>query len=145
MVRILPKQIFDQTDVNPEAICVRIVDPDQRHNEDVSGYKDEIRLEFWDIEEVVGNYFPINEFQAKELYKFLKKNCGAPLVVHCMAGVSRSNTVGTFYAQVILKDEALASVLASDQTKIINFAVWDALKNEAIKDNNFDFPFQNKD
>jgi len=141
-VHIMSKRQFDETPANPEAIAIRIIDPEQEVHSDISGYKDEIKLAFWDIEEPIGRFNIITDEQAKQLYDFMMKHKDEQhLVVHCMAGISRSNTVANFFAYHIAKDDYWASKLASDPTKAINFAVWDALKEQAIVDNNWHIPF----
>ena len=141
-IKILSKKQFDNTEPNPEAIAIRIIDPEQEVHSDIHGYKDEIKLAFWDIEKSSGKYSIITEQQANELYQFMKKHKDIDhLVVHCMAGISRSNTVATFFATHIAKDDYIALQLANDRTKMINYAVWDALKNQAIADNNWHYPF----
>ena len=141
-IKILSKRQFDNTESNPEAIAIRIIDPEQEVHSDIHGYKDEIKLAFWDLEEPIGRFSIITEQQANELYQFMKKHKDIDhLVVHCMAGISRSNTVATFFAAHIAKDDHIALQLANDTTKAINYAVWDALKNQAIADNNWHYPF----
>ena len=141
-VKVLSKRQFDITEPNPEAIAIRIIDPEQEIHSDILGYKDEIKLAFWDLAEPFGKYGVITEQQAGELYQFMKKHKDVEhLVVHCMAGISRSNTVAIFFAAHIAKDDYIASQLTNDRTKIINYAVWDALKKQAIADNNWNYPF----
>lgn len=55
-----------------------------------SGFKDAIRLEFWDTENNVPGYPSINEEQAIEIVKFIDKHNGERFTIHCDAGQSRS-------------------------------------------------------
>lgn len=145
-VKVLSKLQFDTHTPDPEAIAIRIIDPQGAKHSSISGYRDEIRLEFWDVENTIGKYAQISEQQAEQLYDFMLRHKDAErLVVHCMAGISRSNTVAQFFASHIAKDDKMASLVASAQGKLINYGVWDALKEQAIKHNNWHMPFTGKE
>ena len=65
----------------------------------LSRLKDNINVSFWDIEEKIGNYEPINDEQAYEIAKFINKykneiGNGIKVLIHCSAGISRSAGVG---------------------------------------------------
>ena len=59
-------------------------------DEDVNGFKDSIRVKFWDIEEDIGRYKVIPDEVAKQLQEFILKNKDSKFLVHCKAGQSRS-------------------------------------------------------
>ena len=142
--KVLSKKEFDNLIVDPEAIAIRIIDPENEAHSDITGYKDELKLTFWDTEKPIGRFTPISEYQAEQLYNFMYKyKEEQKLVVHCMAGMSRSNTIAQFFALHIAKDDYTASLLASIQGKMINYGVWDALKEQAIKNHHWYTPFGN--
>ena len=60
---------------------------------------DSLTVDFWDIEEKIGNYEPISSLKAKKIVEFIKKykeKIGKDLkiLIHCSAGISRSAGVG---------------------------------------------------
>lgn len=65
---------------------------------DVQGFKDSLRVKFWDIEEDFGDYKIITDEQAKIIQNFilvnLRKDSETRFIVHCKAGKSRSAAVG---------------------------------------------------
>lgn len=141
-ILILSKQQFDNMEPDDRFVAIRIIDPEGETHSEKRGYKDQICLEFWDLEDPIGRFDIITARQAFKLYEFMIKHKDADyLVVHCMAGISRSNTVASFFAAHIAKDDYWSLKLASDTTKAINYAVWDALKYEAMRAGNWHIPF----
>lgn len=63
-------------------------------DEEVQGFKDSIRVKFWDIEEDFCDYKIISDEVALEIQKFILKNINNRFIIHCRAGVSRSAAVG---------------------------------------------------
>lgn len=75
---------------------ISILDPEFKEplHKDLSNYK---TFWFWDVPEKIGNYNPISENQAQDIYNFIQNNKDKKMcIVHCTAGVSRSGAVGTF-------------------------------------------------
>ena len=62
--------------------------------DEVSGFKDVLQLEFWDIEEDFGDYKIITDEQAKTIQEFIIKNKENRFIINCQAGKSRSAAVG---------------------------------------------------
>ena len=62
--------------------------------DEVSGFKDVLQLEFWDIEEDFGDYKIITDEQAKTIQEFIIKNKENRFIINCQAGKSRSAGVG---------------------------------------------------
>ena len=67
-------------------------------DEEVLGFKDSLRVKFWDIEEDFCDYRIIPDEVALEIQNFILKNLqkdpDTRFIVHCRAGVSRSAAVG---------------------------------------------------
>ena len=140
--KVVSKKEFDKLEPDVNAVAIRIIDPEGENHSNIDGYKDELRIEFWDIDDDIGRLKAITDEQAKIIYDFMIKNINAEaLVVHCMAGVSRSNTIAQFFAFHIAKDDYIASLLSSDTTKIINYGIWDKLKKQAQLNNNWHITF----
>ncbi len=75
---------------------ISILDPEFKEplHKELSNYK---TFWFWDVPEKIGNYNPISQNQAQDIYNFIQSNNDKRLcIVHCTAGVSRSGAVGTF-------------------------------------------------
>lgn len=109
-------------------VAIRIINPNGASHLEGTRFKDEIRLEFWDVEEEIENRRPIDALQAKAIVDFFEKNkYEERFVFHCEAGERRSYTCALFYADKILRDDILVGLLASNTNRSINFAVWNAL------------------
>ena len=67
---------------------------EQLSDEEVQGFKDSLRVKFWDIEEDFCDYRIISDEVALEIQNFILKNLENRFIVHCRAGVSRSAAVG---------------------------------------------------
>ena len=67
---------------------------EQLTNLEVQGFKDSLRVKFWDIEEDFCDYTIISDEIAKEIQDFIIKNIHNRFIIHCRAGVSRSAAVG---------------------------------------------------
>jgi predicted protein tyrosine phosphatase len=132
-ILVLSKAQFAELPPDPNAVALRIVNPNTDHVA-VSGYCEDLGLKFLDLEEAYGNNLPIQPHHAHAIISFLVLTKDRErFVFHCEYGQSRSHTCAMFFAQEILKDEAIASLLASAQGKSINFAVWNALKNAYLE------------
>ena len=82
-------------------VLISISEPAQEGYEDealtdsqVHGFKDSLRVKFWDIEEDFGNYKIISNEVSKQIQDFILKNIDNRFIVHCRAGQSRSAGVG---------------------------------------------------
>lgn len=125
---------FVQND-HSEYVAIRIVNPKWKAHLESTSFQDEIRLEFWDVEDQIGSYTPINLDQANSIVKFLKKHkAHKRFVFQCEAGESRSYTCALFFADKILGDDVLVGLLSSNQNRSINFAVWNALSESFKKE-----------
>ena len=60
----------------------------------VQGFKDSIRVKFWDITENIGNYTVIPDDVALTIQQFIKENIDSRFIINCRAGKSRSAAVG---------------------------------------------------
>lgn len=60
----------------------------------VQGFKDSIRVKFWDITEDIGSYTVIPDNIAKQLQDFITSHLDSRFIVNCRAGQSRSAAVG---------------------------------------------------
>lgn len=128
-ILVLSKEQFAELPADDSSVVLRIIDPSDFQKIKESGFTNELVIAFNDVEEPIGHYTPIEPHQARQIISFLLRNAeNDRFVMHCNFGQSRSHTCALFFAQEILQDEALASLLASDSGKSINFAVWNALK-----------------
>jgi predicted protein tyrosine phosphatase len=77
---------------NKNIVVISIADPDNPSVKIPEGVKGYLRLEFYDIEENINNYFPMNERDADQVSKFAKIHWGRAdcIIVQCEAGISRS-------------------------------------------------------
>jgi predicted protein tyrosine phosphatase len=60
----------------------------------INGFKDVLRVKFWDIEEDSCNYKIISDETARLIQQFILKNIDNRFILHCRAGMSRSAGVG---------------------------------------------------
>ena len=80
----------------PGDVLVSITEPDCTPKPIFQdGWKDIVRLEFWDIEAIKDRmFYPINDAQANEIADFIRRHHegreDVRLMVHCRAGISRS-------------------------------------------------------
>lgn len=89
----------------PNDLCfITISDPDKENIDDKGHFLDILKLKFWDIEEEIGRFMPINLIQAKEIYDFIMKNKNSEFLINCEAGVSRSAAVG-LAIEYLLRDK----------------------------------------
>ena len=63
-------------------------------DEQVSKFKDSLRVKFWDITEDIGNYTVIPDDVALTIQQFIKENIDSHFIINCRAGQSRSAAVG---------------------------------------------------
>lgn len=79
-------------------------DDEQLSDEEVQGFKDSLRVKFWDIEEDFCDYKIISDEVALEIQKFilvnLEKDPDTRFIVHCRAGISRSAAIGLAIEQL---------------------------------------------
>lgn len=87
-----------------ELVFITISDPNKPNVDDKGYFKDKLELKFWDVEEDIGNYTPINITQAKEIYDFIITHKDAEFLINCEAGVSRSAGVG-LAIEYLLRDK----------------------------------------
>jgi len=73
-------------------VLIAIHDPDteSHSSEYLVGFQDVLEIKFWDVEETIGSYNPINMLQGKLIREFIMKNKHSKFLVHCYAGMSRS-------------------------------------------------------
>ena len=60
----------------------------------VQGFKDSIRVKFWDITEDIGSYTVIPDNTAKQLQDFITSHLDSRFIINCTLGQSRSSAVG---------------------------------------------------
>lgn len=101
------KYSFVKPNEDPGKTClISINEPDHEYakiHDEVTGLKawdDVLRIAFWDITKRIPDLRFINEWvepmteeQGKEIAEFIKKHSDASIIVHCMAGISRSAAV----------------------------------------------------
>ena len=63
-------------------------------DEQVSKFKDSLRVKFWDITEDIGSYTVIPDNTAKQLQDFITSHLDSRFIINCRAGQSRSSAVG---------------------------------------------------
>jgi predicted protein tyrosine phosphatase len=78
--------------ISKDIAIISIHDPDiPLHNDEIMNkYNSSIQMQFWDIEEQIGNYKPITKEQGQILKDFIITNKDKKFLIHCMAGQSRS-------------------------------------------------------
>lgn len=98
---------FDNVKEFPsDLVFISISDPRKQFIKTDNYFHDELKLKFWDVEEQIGNYFPINKVQAKEIKDFILKHRDRKFLINCEAGVSRSAGVGCA-VEFLLRDKEL--------------------------------------
>lgn len=107
-ILVLPKYAFQK---NLEKItgcenCFAISIMDPEFKEPLYPDKDNYHTWwFYDVDEQIGNFKPIEDWQAKEIYDFIDSNRNKDVCfVHCAAGVSRSGAVGLFINDLMEQD-----------------------------------------
>lgn len=77
-------------------VLISITDPDKKTLpvEILSQFKNSLSLQFWDVEEPIGRFTPIEQSQAKEIKEFILSHKDDNFIIHCEAGISRSAAVG---------------------------------------------------
>lgn len=77
-------------------VLISIHDPNRAiHSpEKVQGWSDVLQIQFWDIEEDIGDYKIITNEQGLIIREFIEKHKDKRFMIHCAAGVSRSAGVG---------------------------------------------------
>lgn len=97
MICAIHQNVIDKENL----VLISISDPiqegysDERLSDDeVQGFKDSLRVKFWDIEEDFCDYKIISDEVALEIQNFILKNIDNRFIIHCRAGVSRSAAVG---------------------------------------------------
>jgi predicted protein tyrosine phosphatase len=94
IIELLKRDLINQKE---SLVLISISEPGQNTqltDSQVSGFKDSIRVEFWDIEEDFGNYKTISPEVAKTIQDFIIKHKKERFLIHCAAGQSRSAGVG---------------------------------------------------
>jgi len=95
-LKTLNKNNFKDINIDSNTVLISITDPgtellDQKL---LNKFKDNLSIQFWDIEEAIGNYKPISLVLAKQIKDFILKHKNNNFVIHCEAGISRSAAVG---------------------------------------------------
>ncbi len=87
---------FKSLNINENTVLISITDPKSNYLpiEVQKQFNDVLNIQFWDVEEQIGNYKPINEEEALIIREFILKNKNKNFVIHCEAGISRSSGVG---------------------------------------------------
>lgn len=87
---------FKSLDINENTVLISITDPksDFLPVKIQNQFKDVLNIQFWDMEEQIGNYKPINKEEATIIRNFIINNKDKNFVIHCEAGISRSSGVG---------------------------------------------------
>lgn len=87
---------FKSLDINEDTVLISITDPKSNFLDlDIQNkFKNVLNIQFWDMEEQIGNYKPINEEESTIIRNFIIDNKDNNFVIHCEAGISRSSAVG---------------------------------------------------
>jgi len=98
---------FKDLKIDENTVIISITDPGSKFisMDILNKFKDNLSIQFWDIEEQIGNYKPISIEQAKVIKDFVIKNKDNNFIVHCEAGMSRSAAVGLFIYYIIEHNE----------------------------------------
>lgn len=103
MLCVLEQDIIDKENL----VLISISEPVRDNFNDealsdinVSGFKDSLRVKFWDIEEDFCDYKIISDEVAYEIQKFIIKNLKNRFIIHCRAGKSRSAAVAKAVEQL---------------------------------------------
>lgn len=106
---------------------ISIIDPKRDYLPDdvVLKFKNNIALQFYDIEYNLGNYTHISKAQAKDILDFILNglNKNEEFIIHCEAGVSRSSAIG-------LVIELISSEFSKEEIR-------DFYLNKSIEDEDF--------
>ena len=89
-----------------DTVLISIHNPDSDVHIDslVDGWNDVIQIQFWDVEESIGDYEPITKEQGAILKEFIEKNKDKKFLIHCAAGSSRSAGVGMAVECIVMYD-----------------------------------------
>ena len=90
------KNKFENLNKDDKTVLISITDPnnDLLSNDILNQFKDSLCVQFWDIEEQIGNYEPINDEITLKILNFIEKHKTNNFIIHCEAGISRSAAIG---------------------------------------------------
>lgn len=91
------------SDFPDDLVLISITDPSLDYVDTDDKFEYELKLKFWDVEEQIGNYAPINPIQAKMIKDFILQHKDKKFLINCEAGISRSAGVGCAI-EVLLRD-----------------------------------------
>lgn len=128
--------------------CIAITD--RPTDDDYSGYTDVLKLSFLDIDYqhmlqpgVLDQYKDqiFTDEQAKQIIDFAEKHKGENMVVHCEAGMSRSQAVGLFIMKHINNDLTQFNLNYHDERRIEggNKFVYDKLCANNMQNDSIEF------
>ena len=117
-------------------VLISIHDPDREvHPESkIEGFKDDLQIQFWDVEDDIGKYVIISDEQGKVIRDFIQKNKTSKFLIHCAAGQSRSTGVGCAVECIVNFNGSRYDYRtgSSDVKRLerynLNLAVFDAIK-----------------
>lgn len=90
------KNNFNDLNFDDKTVLISITDPDREFLPEniLNMFNDTLSIQFWDIEEAICQYKPINKEKAIIIKEFILKNKDKNFIIHCEAGISRSAGVG---------------------------------------------------
>lgn len=98
-IEFMPRKDAVALKPKPHMALISITEPDSAEKPEFRpGWEAVLRVQFWDVEKIEEDFFePINEQQAVEIARFIElqhdKREDIFLIVHCLAGISRSAAV----------------------------------------------------
>lgn len=100
---------------------------------------DTLRLEFYDITESTGHYYPVSKEQAQQIVDFIKewKDKVKLIVVHCEAGISRSAAVAAALSKWLNNEDLFFFENFCPNSVVYNYVLesiygnsWEQMKTE---------------
>lgn len=118
-------------------VLISIHDPNKalHPSSKIEGFDDVLQIQFWDVEDSIGNYTVIEKSQGTEIRNFIEKNVklNKRFLIHCAAGQSRSAGVACAVECIVNFDgddyaySTGSSDVKSHERYSPNLAVYDAI------------------
>lgn len=88
-----------------------------------------------DVKNTKGATGVFNEFKAKKLYEFIKRNKDKKMaIIHCLGGISRSFTVGMFINDFFNDKHSKVDLKKTNPRGSLNYHIFGLLKEQYYKD-----------
>ena len=112
-IEIISRQEIKRKKIEDNTIIISINDLDSKPLK-FKNAKDVLYLYFDDVEKQIGMCCPMNESDAAKVKDFVEcwKDRVDTIIVHCLAGISRSGAIG-YFLEHLLNDKPMEEVFAN--------------------------------